>query len=51
MQIIFYDKTVRIDTVHDFKEFNSQSLATQAKKGGQLVSMVPALKKAPASNG
>ena len=25
------DKTVRSDTLHDLKEFNSQSLATQAK--------------------
>ena len=28
------------------KEFNSQSLTTQAKKGEQLVSMMPAIKKA-----
>ena len=27
------------------KEFNSQSLSTQAKKGEQLVSMMPAIKK------
>ena len=46
MQIISNDKTVRNDTVQDLKEFNSQSLATQAKKGEQLVSMVPAIKKA-----
>ena len=45
MQIISTDKTVRIDTVQDFKEFNSQYLATQAKKGEQLVSMMPAIKK------
>ena len=32
-QIVSNVKTVRIDTVHDLKEFNNQSLATQAKKG------------------
>ena len=33
MQIIFKDKTVRSDTIQDLKEFNSQSLSSQAKKG------------------
>ena len=46
MQIHSNDKTVRNDTVQDLKEFNSQSLATQAKKGEQVVSMMPAIKKA-----
>ena len=46
MQIISTDKTIRNDTVEDLKEFNSQSLTTQAKKGEQLVSMMPAIKKA-----
>ena len=46
MQISSSDKTVRNDTVQNLKEFNSQSLATQAKKGEQLVSMMPAIKKA-----
>ena len=46
MQIISNDKTVRNDTVQDLREFNSQSLATQAKKGEHLVSMMPAIKKA-----
>ena len=46
MQIISTDKTVRNDTIEDLKQFNSQSLATQAKKGEQLVSMMPAVKKA-----
>ena len=32
MQIIFNDQTVRSNTVQDLKDFNSQSLATQAKK-------------------
>ena len=46
MQIISNDKTVRTDTIQDLKEFNQQSLTTQAKKGEQLVSMMPAIKKA-----
>ena len=46
MQIISNDKTVGIDTIQDLKEFNSQSLSTQAKKGEQLVCMMPAIKKA-----
>ena len=45
-QIIANDKTVRSDTVQDLKDFNSQSLSTQAKKGEHLVSMLPAFKKA-----
>ena len=32
--------------MEDLKEFNSQSSATQAKKGEQLVTMMPAIKKA-----
>ena len=44
-QIISDDKTVRSDTVQDSKEFNSQSSATQARKGEQLVIMMPAMKK------
>ena len=46
MQIISTDKTVRNDTIEDFKDFNSQSLSTRAKKGEQLVSMMSAIKKA-----
>ena len=46
MQIISSDQTVRIDTIEDLKDFNSQSLSTRAKKGEQLVSMMPAIKKA-----
>ena len=45
-QIISNDKTVRKDTVNDLKEIINQSLATQAKKGEQLVSLMPAIKKA-----
>ena len=32
MQIISNGKTVKIDTVQELKKFNSQSLATQAKR-------------------
>ena len=46
MQKIFNAKTVRKDTIEDLKEFNQQSPTTQAKKGQQLVSMMPAIKKA-----
>ena len=46
MQTISTDKTVRNDTIEDLKEIISQSLTTQAKKGEQLVSMKPAIKKA-----
>ena len=46
MQIFSTDKTVRSDTIEGLKEFNSQSLSTRAKKGEQLVSMMPAIKKA-----
>ena len=46
MQINSSDQTVRNNTMQDSKEFNKQSLATQAKKGEQLVSMMPAIKKA-----
>ena len=44
MQIISDDQTVRNDTTQDLK-LNSQSLATQTKKGEHLVSMMPAIKK------
>ena len=46
MQIISTDQTVRNNTVEDLKEFNSQSLATQAKKSEQLVTIMRAIKKA-----
>ena len=39
-------KKVRSDTLQDFKDFNSQSLTTQAKKGKQFVSMLPVIKEA-----
>ena len=44
MEVISNEKTVRSDTRLDSKDFNNQSLATQAKKGKQLVSTMP-LKK------
>ena len=46
IQIIFNGKTVGSNTVKDLKDFNSQSLSTQAKKGKQMVSLMPAIKKA-----
>ena len=46
MQIISNDKTVRNGTIQDLKEFNQKSPTTQAKKGEQLVSMMPAIEKA-----
>ena len=46
MQISSTDKTVRNNIIEDLKEFNTQPLNTQAKKGEQLVAMMPAIKKA-----
>ena len=46
MQITSTDKKVRNNIIEDLKEFNTQSLNTQAKKGEQLVAMMPAIKKA-----
>ncbi len=46
MQLISSDQTVRSDTIQDLKDFNQQSLSTQSKKGEQLTSMMPAIKKA-----
>ena len=46
MQLISSDQTVRNDTIQDLKEFNQQSLSTQAKIGEQLTSMMPAIRKA-----
>ena len=45
MQIISTDETVRNDTIQEFKDFNQQSLTTQAKIGEQVASMMPAIKK------
>ena len=45
MQLGSSDQSVRNDTIQDLKDFNQQSLSTQAKKGEQLVPMVPAIKK------
>ena len=46
MEINSNDQTIRRETVQDMKEFYNQSLATQAKKGEQLVNMMPAIGKA-----
>ena len=46
MQLISTDQAVRDNTIKDLQDFNQQSLSTQAKKGEQLTSMMPAIKKA-----
>ena len=46
MQIISNDKTLKSDTIQDLKDIKCKSLTTQAEKGKQLVSMMPAVKKA-----
>ena len=46
MQVGSSDQSVRNDTIQDLKDFNQQSLSTQAKKGEQLVLMMPAIRKA-----
>ena len=46
MQLISTDQTVRIDTMQDLKDFDQQSLSTQAKRGEELTAMMPAIKKA-----
>ena len=46
MQLISTDQTVRDNTIQDLRDFNQRSLSTQAKKGEQLTSMMPAIKKA-----
>ena len=39
------DETMKSNTKQVLKDFNWQSLATKAKKGEQLVSMMPAIIK------
>ena len=46
MQIGSTNQKVRNNTIQDLKDFNQQSLSTGAKKGKQLVSMMPAIKEA-----
>ena len=46
MQIGSTNQKVRNNTIQDLKDFNQQSLSTRAKKGEQLVSMMPAIKEA-----
>ena len=46
MQTVSIDQTVSSDTIQDLKEYNSQSLATQANKEEQLVFTMPAIRKA-----
>ena len=45
MQISSTNQKVRNNTIQDLKDFNQQSLSTRAKKGEQLVSMMPAIKE------
>ena len=42
-QILSNDQTVKSNTVEGLQDFNSQSLSTQAKKGEQLISLMPAI--------
>ena len=46
MQIGSTNQKVRNNTIQDLKDFNQQSISTRAKKGEQLVSMMPAIKEA-----
>ena len=46
VQIGSTNQKVRNNTIQDLKDFNQQSLPTRAKKGEQLVSMMPAIKEA-----
>ena len=46
MQINSSNRKVRNNTIQDLKDVNQQSLSTRAKKGEQLVSMMPAIKEA-----
>ena len=46
IQIGSTNQKVRNNTIQDLKDFNQQSLSTRAKKGEQLVSMMPAIKEA-----
>ena len=36
MQLVSSDQAVRNDTIQDLKDFNQQSLSTQAKKRGTI---------------
>ena len=45
MQIGSTNQKVRNNSIQDLKDFNQQSLSTRAKKGEQLVSMMPAIKE------
>ena len=46
MQLGSTNQKIRNNTIQDLKDFNQQSLSTRAKKGEQLVSMMPAIKEA-----
>lgn len=46
IKLMSTNQEVRSIATQDLKDFNEQSLTTQAKKGEQLVAMMPAVKKA-----
>src|SRR5207247_2122558 len=46
IQLVKTNNEVRNEIINDLKEFNNQTLVTQAKKGEELVAMMPAVKKA-----
>ena len=46
MQIGSINQKDRNNTIQDLKDFNQQSLSTRARKGEQLVSIMPAIKEA-----
>jgi hypothetical protein len=46
IDIVKGDKVIREETKQVLKEYNEQSLQSQAKKGAQLTAMMPAIKRA-----
>jgi hypothetical protein len=46
IELLKTDSTVRKEIIEDIKDFKNQTLSTQAKKGEQLIAMMPAVKKA-----
>ena len=46
IQLVQNDKTVRDNTILELKEFNNNLYQLKLKKGEQLITMMPAIKKA-----
>ena len=46
MHLVSNGKIVRRNTIQGLKDFNSQSLSTQPKKGEQFISIMPSIEKA-----